>query len=178
MKKLTKIIAALFIPLIFSGCGAMNKSLHIPAAEGDLDKVRAEIEGGRTVDSKDIAGQTALMYAAETGRMQVLEYLVSKGADVNAKSGNLHNTSLMYAAAANRLEAIEFLIARGANVDAVNSWKQSALIFAAYKGNADAIKLLLENGAHANLKNKDGETALDIARKRNHHDSVQLLESL
>jgi hypothetical protein len=73
MKKLNKVVAVLLMPLVMVGCGAMNKNLHLPASEGDLDKVRMEIEGGRKVDTKDAAGQTALMYAAETGRIEVIE---------------------------------------------------------------------------------------------------------
>lgn len=179
MKTSIKISFVLFIPLILASCGAMNKSLHLPASEGDLDAVKAEIEGGRKVDSKDIAGQTALMYAAETGRMEVLEYLVSKGADVNAVSAGEHITPLMYAAAAGRLDVIEFLVDRGAKIDAVMAWrKDTALNIAAAKGHVETVKLLLEKGADASIKNKDDETALDIARKRNQSDVVQLLQNL
>ena len=160
--------------------GAMNKNLHLPASEGDLDKVRMEIEGGRKVDTKDAAGQTALMYAAETGRIEVIEYLLSQGADVNAKSGLLGaGTALNYAAAANRPQAIELLLASGANVNAVSpARKESALMYAAARGYLDVVKLLLEKGADSSLKNNDDETALDLARKQNQQAVVQLLESL
>jgi ankyrin repeat protein len=180
MKKLNKVVAVLLMPLVMVGCGAMNKNLHLPASEGDLDKVRMEIEGGRKVDTKDAAGQTALMYAAETGRIEVIEYLLSQGADVNAKSGLLGaGTALNYAAAANRPQAIELLLASGANVNAVSpARKESALMYAAARGYLDVVKLLLEKGADSSLKNNDDETALDLARKQNQQAVVQLLESL
>ena len=178
MNKLVKIIAVLFIPLIFFGCGAMNQKLHIPAKEGNLDKVRAEIEGGTSVDSRDASGQTALMYAAESGRMEVVEYLVSKGADVNAESKLTLITPLFYATSFNRLDVMEFLIANGAKVDALSNWENTALFWAAALGRVDAVNLLLENGADASIENRDGKTALDLARQNNRKDVVQLLESL
>jgi len=178
MKKLIKITVVIIFPLLFAGCGAMNKSLHLPAAEGNLEQVKTEIEGGREVDSKDIAGQTALMYAAETGRMEVIKYLVSKGANVNARSQGYHYTALMYAASGNRLEALEYLIARGAEIDAPSFKNATALMMSARAGHIDIVKILLEKGADASLKNKDDKTVLDVAREANQPDIVQLLENL
>ena len=144
MKKLIRIITTLLIPLIFVGC-AMNQSLHIPASEGDLDKVRSEIEAGKNVDSKDAAGQTSLMYAAETGRMDVLKYLISKGADVNAESqGYGRGSALIYAASSNRLEAMKFLIENGADASIKNRDDKTALDIAR-KLNQVAVAQVLEN---------------------------------
>ena len=178
MKKITYIFAVLFIPLIFSGCGTMNQSLHIPAKEGDLQKVKAEIEAGKKVDSKDAAGQTALMYAAGSGRMEVVEYLLSRGADVNAVSGTFGaGTALSYAASANRLEVMEYLIAKGANVNLVSRRGESPLFFAARQGHDEAVKFLLENGANAKIKNKNDQTALNVAVSNNHGEVAQILQN-
>ena len=49
-----------FVVLLITGCAA-NKSFHIPAAKGDLEIVKSELDGGRDIDSRDAAGQTALM---------------------------------------------------------------------------------------------------------------------
>ena len=176
MKKLIRVIGILSVALLFAGC-AMNTSLHIPASEGDFDRVRAEIEGGKDVDSKDAAGQTALMYAAETGRMEIVKYLVSKGADVNAKSrGFGRGTALIYAAASNRTEVMKYLLAQGADIDAVSNHNETALIWASAQGHTDAVKLLLDKGADANIKNKKDQTALDIAKSLNRQEVVKLLE--
>jgi ankyrin repeat protein len=158
----------------------MNKSLHIPASQDDLDEVKLKIEGGTNVDVNDAKGQTALMYAAETGRIDVVLYLLSQGADVNARSA-LYGLGpiLNYAAAANRVEVIEILMARGANIDAVSfPGDNTALMYAAGTGHIEAVKLLLGKGADASLENSDDQTALDVARNRNQNDVVQLLESL
>ncbi|MCP4981490.1 MAG: hypothetical protein GY935_13460 [Gammaproteobacteria bacterium] len=177
MKKMIKIFGALFIPILIASC-AMNERLHLPASAGDMDKVRTEIEGGRDVDSKDAAGQTALMYAAENGRIEVVKYLVSKGADVDAIAGGFgRGTALIYAASTNRLEVISYLIKSGADVNAVTKHNETALVWATAKGHLEAAKLLLENGADITIKNKKDQTAIDIARELNREKVLQLLES-
>ncbi len=179
MNKIIKTIAVLLMAIVIAGCGAMNKNLHIPAGEGDLEKVKMQTEGdgGMPVDKPDAAGQTALMYAAQTGRIEVIEYLLSKGADINAQSGVFGlGTPLIYAASGNRLEAIELLIDRGADIDATTSRKSTALMIAAAQGHVEAVKLLLEKGANPNLKNKEDQTVLDVARSQNQEAVVQLLE--
>jgi ankyrin repeat protein len=56
---------------------------------GDLETVRATIEAGVDVDSRDRYGQTALMLAAHEGHDAVVEMLIARGAalDVTAKWG-------------------------------------------------------------------------------------------
>jgi ankyrin repeat protein len=156
----------------------MNKSFHIPAGKGDLDIVKTELDEGRDIDSRDAAGQTALMYAADTGQMEVVKYLVTNGADVNAQSkGFGRGTALIYAAASNRLEIMEYLIERGANVNAMTGNKETALFWAAAQGHIDAIKILLKNGADTELKNKKDQTALDVAKELNRNKVIELLKN-
>jgi len=178
MKKIIKRISALsLVVFMVVGC-AKNESFHIPAAKGDLDTLKAELDEGRDIDSRDAAGQTALMYAAETGQMEVVKYLVSNGADVNARSKGIgRGTALIYAASSNRLVVMEYLIERGAEVNAMTQARETALFWAAANGHTEAIKILLKNGADAGLKNQNGETALDVAKQLNRNKVIELLEN-
>ena len=59
--------------------------LHEAAEEGDVAAVRTLIEvGGMDVDTVDGDGWTPLHYAADQKKLEVVTYLVEKGADVNA----------------------------------------------------------------------------------------------
>lgn len=162
--------------LLLSGC-AMNQKLHLPASQGKLEQVKAEIDGGRQVDSRDAAGQTPLMYAAESGQLEVVRYLISAGADVNATSNALGlGTPLIYAASSDRTQVMQYLIDNGARVDARTPARQeTALMWAAGRGHVEAANLLIESGADTGLKNKDGQTALDIARETNREPVIELL---
>jgi hypothetical protein len=64
------------------------KFLVLDAATGDLSTVKALLSHGVPVDARDMPdGQTALHGAAVEGQVKVIEYLVSRGADVNAMDG-------------------------------------------------------------------------------------------
>ncbi|MCZ7563744.1 MAG: ankyrin repeat domain-containing protein [Burkholderiales bacterium] len=64
--------------------------LMICAADGDLGRVRELIEGGAEVHARDASGETALIHAARGGRCEIVEQLLSAGADplVRADSGS------------------------------------------------------------------------------------------
>ena len=178
MNKCGWIFAVIFISMTFVGCAVSKQPLHIHALEGDLTKVRTEIEGGTAVDIRDAGGHTALMLAAKSGRTEVVKYLVSKGADVKAESEFFLWTPLYYAASFNRVDVMEFLIANGANVDAPDKWGSTPLFAAASLGHVEAVKLLLDNGADTSIENRDNQTALDFARQHNQPAVMQLLENL
>jgi ankyrin repeat protein len=68
------------------------------------------------VSARDNYGGTALIYAANHG-YEMVEALLTKGADVNAKANN-GSTALMAAAQTGHIEIVEALLARGADVNA------------------------------------------------------------
>ncbi|KAK9505237.1 hypothetical protein O3M35_009332 [Rhynocoris fuscipes] len=63
---------------------------------GDLEIVKAFVENKEIDINKDIDGRPPLHYAADYGQKDVIEYLVSKGADINAK--DKHGISALLAA--------------------------------------------------------------------------------
>jgi ankyrin repeat protein len=63
--------------------------LHDAAARGDFEQGRRLLDDGIAVDTRaGIRGYTALHYAAENGRIAVIELLLAKGAAVDARSRN------------------------------------------------------------------------------------------
>ena len=67
----------------------MDPVWHDAVTRGDADMVRATIDAGVDVDSRDRYGQTALMLAAHAGHDAVVAVLLAHGAalDVTAKYG-------------------------------------------------------------------------------------------
>lgn len=172
-----KLMVGLAVALLIGSTGCtMNQRLHVPAGEGNLAKVQAEIGKGMNVDSKDAAGQTALMYAAESGRLDVVKYLIEQGANVNTESGNLgRGTALIYASANNRLETMTYLLDHGADINATTFHRETALFWAAAMGHKEAVTLLLSRNANKEIKNKDGQSVLDVAKKVNREDICKIL---
>ncbi len=50
--------------------------------------IKALVDGGAQVEGSSFDGRTALMMAAMFNRVEVVDYLVSKGADPKAKDAN------------------------------------------------------------------------------------------
>ena len=95
----------------------------------------------------------------------VLEFLVEKGADVNARNDIL-NTALHFAA---RYDSsyfnVKYLISHGVDIDAQNSIGGTALMQAVATEQKDIVELLLSSGADPTLKDEEGNTAYQMILK-------------
>ncbi len=91
------------------------------------------LDAGASVNSlPDCNEDSLLLIAVIYGNKEIVDLLISRGADVNRKNGECEKTAL--------IEASEFLS----------------------KDNAGIIESLLLAGAKPNLQNKSGKTALDV----------------
>ncbi len=104
-----------------------------------------------------IYGNTALMWYSYHGDLNIVKYLIEKGADINAE-GRYGDTALIWGSERGNLEVVKYLIKKGDNVK--NKYGNIALIRSSYVGHLNIIKYLIDNGADVNFKNKNGDTAL------------------
>jgi PBP1b-binding outer membrane lipoprotein LpoB len=69
-------------------------SIHKAARDGNIEAVKQHLDAGTDVNAKSLAallgqdGATPLHFAALNGRKVIVELLIVKGADVNAKDDN------------------------------------------------------------------------------------------
>ena len=84
--------------VVLVGCGgpkAPKGSVHIYAQEGDIVAVKQHLAAGTDVNAKDdYIGMTILQSAALGGQKEIVELLIAKGADVNAKGSKGYFTPL------------------------------------------------------------------------------------
>lgn len=118
---------------------------------------------------------TYIVHVAESGDADLLETLIRKGADVNAKSV-LGMTALMFAAGEGHDDVVRVLIDSGVGVNARNDEGATALMFAADQGHTTVVKLLLNAGADVNIRTNDESTALDGAKDSCNDEIIALLE--
>lgn len=115
-----------------------------------------------------------LMAAAQNGKVEMIEFLISRGANVE-RQGYDGNRPLHEAAHSGHLEAVKVLLAHGADVNCRNGLGLTPLHDAARNGFLEIVKLLLSYGADVNAKDSGGETPLQSARSEGHPDVVAFL---
>jgi ankyrin repeat protein len=81
--------------------------LCIAISKGDVESVKKIIEYGADVNEKS-NGMTPLMFAARYNKVEILKFLVSKGAKITAKDEKGF-TALKYAELSNAFDAIQYL---------------------------------------------------------------------
>jgi ankyrin repeat protein len=108
---------------------------------------------------------TPLIWAARQGHMPIVDFLINKGADINAVN-KWNNTALHWAAYNGRTAVIILLAKKGARLDiAENEKGHMPLHDAAWRCRLGAVAALLKAGAPAAALNKLGQTPAQVALK-------------
>jgi ankyrin repeat protein len=140
------------------------KPLHLAVREGDLEKVKRVVTlfPGQ-VHVKDDSKRVALYWAARSNHVEIVQFLVEKGSDINSQTDD--GWAALHTAAYNgRLEAATTLLQLGAEVDIQNDNGQTPLYWAARNGHLGVVKLLLAKGADPGAKAKNGTTPISQAK--------------
>jgi len=155
--------------------------IHDAAAGGDLEKVKALVNANRDlVNSKDtnlmpgLYSETPLHLAVFYDRKDIVEFLLTNKADVNAKDDG-GRTPLYGAALVGDINIMELLLANGADVNVKDSGGETPLHAAAGNDHPDMVKLLLANKVDFTARDNRGNTPLHDAAESFHTDSVRLL---
>ncbi|KAL8912551.1 MAG: hypothetical protein Q9172_007485 [Xanthocarpia lactea] len=160
----------------------LQRELLQAARNGDdLDVSALLAEGVETEWTEENEGKTALIIAAQYGRLRVAEELLKAGADIEAKCDAFGDhwvvctekgrTPLIWAASGRNCPQMQermcrLLLDKGADVNARNSHGRTALQEAAMSACFNKIdprgtmELLLRHGAHVNAYDKGSWTAL------------------
>jgi len=165
--------------------------LHVAAQQGNLTAVKFLVSQGANVNAKTNQGFTPLFLAVSfnkntevaeflisvgsdvkdgftmhtliaEGKVEAVRFLVSKGADVNAK---IHEdaTSLHMASLKGSTELAKVFVSAGADVNAKDNSGFTPLHVAAFSGHTELAKFLVFNGADIHAKATNGKTPSDLA---------------
>ncbi|KAK2065488.1 hypothetical protein LY76DRAFT_611434 [Colletotrichum caudatum] len=144
-------------------------AIQTSAAEGDAELLDALLEGDSSWCGhimvveypSSMNGGTALQAASGGGHIEVVERLLSAGADVNADPSSMNGrTALQAASGRGHVEVVERLLSAGADVN---------------YGHVEVVERLLSAGADVNATDTSGRTALTIASKYGHVEVVEPL---
>jgi uncharacterized protein len=144
---------------------------------GDLERLKKIVSGdAASVSSYSPDGFTALALASYLGQKESVDYLIEKGADVNALARNETGfTALTGAVTQNHNEIAKALVKKGAHVNHSYEGGFTPLMHAAHSGNVELVSFLLQNGADPTAKNGEGKSPLTFAQEKNNPRITELL---
>lgn len=141
----------LSFPLFAEETQSAGTRFAVAIEDGDLDAVKVLIEEEHAaVDTPIDYGEssiTPLLKAAWQGDLPIVQYLLLKGADVNARDTESKETALMNAVTRGHTEVARALIAAKANIGFRNRFDFNAFTSAVAAGNEEIAAMLLGAGA-------------------------------
>ncbi len=145
---------------------------------GDLAATITLLRTGADVNRRGPEGFPPLLVAAGLGQAQLVELLLTAGADVLMVEPRMGATAMHKAAQSGNADVIGLLLDHGAFIDQqFPILGHTALMDAVMYKHEDVVRLLLKRGARTAIRNHWHETALDIARRDGLDLMARLLEA-
>ncbi|XP_045472917.1 kinase D-interacting substrate of 220 kDa B isoform X2 [Harmonia axyridis] len=126
------------------------RSLETYINDDNLAGLRSFLENKQVqIEDKDDNGTTALIYAAQKGRVNFVQELLKYGADPNAED-NDNWTALLCACKEGYVDIVIVLLDNNADIEHRDMGGWTPLMWATYKGRTEIVQILLDKGAEVN----------------------------
>lgn len=177
MKKACFIIPVLVLFLAAPSFVGANQILLRAFESGDTVEILKILESDAQQLKADLGeGMTPLHYAAYYGNVQVFDYGLKHGLDLNAKDRR-GLSAVWFTVSGQRPEMLRKLIALGADLSVKNSQGDNLLFRALMTGNPVLVRILLDNGFEPLQKNAFEMTTIEYAARSGSTEIMDLLAS-
>ena len=179
-------------PVYYTSLLGLDKALYDLISIPPLEEL--EISAGSSTNTLEVAKLInahggyfghALIAASDRGHEKVVQLLLDRGADVNARSGVYdkarngdYDNALSTASYRGHENIIRLLLSKGADINAQVGWFGNALQKAIYSGYKTIVQLLLDLGGDINTQGGRFGSLLQTAvcaETKDHENIIQLL---
>ncbi|CAI7605082.1 unnamed protein product [Penicillium glandicola] len=158
-----------------------KQDLFRAISRDDLPRVQELLDQGLDIESRDSVngGQTPLIVAVGYDKVDIVELLLLRGANANAKTLHSEETALISASSSGRYQIILWILEHGnPDLEARDRNGRTALMRASAQGYTREVQVLVKAGADIEAKDRNGRTALMEASRLDHDPTVKLLMKL
>ncbi|DAZ96478.1 TPA: hypothetical protein N0F65_008345 [Lagenidium giganteum] len=155
-----------------------NTLLHYACDNGNLDACKYFVMCDGMVDiflnEPNVYGHTPLFYAASSGKLALVKWMISNGADIDTDYSDHQNVSprdedqgiftpLQIACFKGHEDIVNFLVECNAELSGTRRNGKTPLHFASSQNHKAIVRILLEAGADAHACDALGKTPVDVA---------------
>ncbi len=145
-------------------------NIHIYAESGNIDGVQAELNQGVDIDSLDNQNHTPLMraLASKDAPIEMVRFLLNKGADVNITTQNhlttiLDNPELPDSILDMVPDNFKDLLKSASELASKSDLKENPLKIAVKSGNLEKVKLLVSAGTDIHYHSDDSDILINAS---------------
>ena len=154
----------------------MLKELYSSIANSNLKRVKKIIDKNPEILHVETPNGSWLHVASSRNNIEIVEYLVNSGIDINKKGGVSNEMPINLAASEGNIELVKYYIKKGAIFDESESYS-NPLFSAIHNGHLEIVKLLIENGINVNIKYRD-LTAISFGERLERKEIVDYLKKI
>ncbi|XP_067680001.1 inversin-like [Haliotis asinina] len=155
----------------------LDAILHDACHKGSMDKVKHVLDLGQDVNCRGDWRMTPVMEAARCEHRDVVELLLSRGADVSLVD-MYGDSTLHWACNGGDVGTMELILSKGmVDVNHRGAGSRTPVMEAARQGHRDVVELLLSRGADVSLVDNDNDNSLHWACGGGDVGTVELILS-
>ena len=161
-----------------------DSPLLAAVSENYLEVAELLLEHGAAIDCRETTGKTILLEVLSRSRrnlVSIVKFLLSHGADPNARDKILRCSLHLLAAKGGDLEVAQMLLKHNADVRSQDNNGKTPLHVLSEGRDRDKteylehVRLFLEHGANVNIRDKNGRTPLQLAVRCDRYHLARIL---
>ncbi|KAI4894180.1 hypothetical protein NFI96_017885 [Prochilodus magdalenae] len=153
-----------------------NLSIHQLAAHGEISQVKAHLASDMSLlNTQDERGFTPLMWAAAFGEIDMVQFLLEKGADPKMFARE-RESALSLASAGGFADIVSILLKHEVDVDSYDWNGGTPLLYAVRCNHLRCVEALLGHGADITFESDSGYSPVALAVALGYKKMQKLLE--